>query len=287
MITLENEFLLIEAKESGAELTRIYDKKVGRECLWTANPAVWNRHAPVLFPIVGSVRNKEYRHAGKTYFLGQHGFARDAVFTVTETCENSVTFTLTDSEETKKVYPFSFRLDLTYTLEGDQLHTDYKVTNPADETMYFSIGGHPGFLYDGDLHEQEIRFNSDEDLDRVVLNFEKGLFSHNIVKKFVEGGKPIKIDENTFARDAIVFHDFKFTVCDIVNANTGHGVSMDLTGFPYVGIWSKPAAPYACIEPWFGLADYEDFDGEIKDKTGIQTLPAGETFSCRYSVRML
>lgn len=287
MITLENENLLITAKQEGAELTRIYDKKHRRECLWTADPAFWNRHAPVLFPVVGRCKNCEYRYKGKTYPLGQHGFCRDAVFEIESQSESQVTFVLRASEETKAVYPFDFVLKLTYTLEADQVITTYRVENASEtEDLYFSIGGHPGFLYDGSIDEQVFAFDEKENLDRLLLT-PQGQFSRAVQKDFVKNGEDIHLYEGIFKDDALVFHDFKFNKITLKNEKTGRGVEMDLTGFPYVGLWSanKAGAPYACIEPWYGLADYEDFNGELPQKDGIQKLAAKEAFECHYTVK--
>lgn len=289
MITLENEKLIVTAKEVGAELTRIYDKEHQRECLWTADPAYWNRHAPVLFPVVGKCKNCEYRYLGKTYPLGQHGFCRDAKFDVESQTETQVTFVLTESAETLAVYPFSFVLKITYTLEEDAVITAYRVENPSsDQNLYFSIGGHPGFLYDGPIEEQVFTFDEKENLDRLLLT-PQGQFSRDLEKDFVKGGEAIHLYEGIFKDDALVFHDFAFRKIQLKNENTGRGIEMDLTGFPYVGLWSanKVGAPYACIEPWYGLADYEDFEGELPEKDGIQALAAGEAFDCQYSVRVL
>lgn len=288
MITLENEFLKVTAKPEGAELTSLYDKQRTRECLWTADPAIWDRHAPLLFPVVGSCIKKEYRFQGKTYPMGQHGFCRDALFEVEEQTDTKVVFVLRDSEETRKCYPFHWTLKVTYTLEKNQVHTDYYVKNESENApMYFSIGGHPGLLFDGELKDQEFRFNSKENLDRLLLNMQVGQFSRSIAKDYVKNGEPIAVTEHLFDDDALVFHNFKFTAIDLVNRNTGHGARVHLAGFPYVGLWAVPGAPYACIEPWFGLADYEDFKGELPEKDGIMTLEAQGEFTSRFSIETL
>lgn len=286
MISIENDELRVELKREGAEMTALYDKKTGRQCLWTADPAVWDRHAPVLFPVVGMCKNKQYRYQGKTYPMGQHGFARDRVFSISEQGNTKVVFELRDDEETYQVYPFHFILRVGYQLKGKTLAVTYQVTNTdKGQTMYFSIGGHPGFLYDGALEDQEFRFNSDENLDRLVLN--GSAFSRTVKKDYVRGGQPIAITKDIFNHDALVFHNFKFTKIDLVNRKTGSGVEMDLTGFPYVGLWSKPGAPYACIEPWYGLADYEDFEGEISQKDGIMALEPEQTFRSQFTITII
>ncbi len=288
MLTLENASLKVTLTQQGAELTSVYDKEQERECLWTADPAWWDRHAPLLFPVVGSCIGKEYRFHGKTYPMPQHGFCRDALFTEEELTDTKVVLVLKSDVKTREVYPFDWTLKVTYTLEGNKVHTDYEVINESkDEPMYFSIGGHPGLLFDGKLEDQEFRFNSDENLDRLLLNMEVGQFSRSIAKDYVVGGAPVAVTEHLFDDDALVFHNFSFTAIDLVNRVTGHGARVHLQGFPYVGLWAKPGAPYACIEPWFGLADYEDFHGELPEKDGIMKLDAEGVFHCRYTIETI
>ncbi|MCF0135004.1 MAG: aldose 1-epimerase family protein [Lachnospiraceae bacterium] len=285
MIILENPQLKVTIAEMGAELTSILDKELNRECLWTADPAIWGRHAPLLFPVVGSCRGKEYRYRGQTYAMPQHGFAKEYAFEALKTSESTAVFTLRSDEEKRIRFPFDWTLTVIYSLAGRELTVGWKVVNDdADSPLFFSIGGHPGFLFDGPLENQIFEFNSQEDLDRLTLNLQAGLFSREIDKDYVKGGEPIAVTPHIFDSDALVFHDFEFTRISLINKNTRHGVIMDLAGFPYVGLWSKPGAPYACIEPWFGLADYDDFFGEISAKDGIQTLGPGETFEAAYSL---
>lgn len=288
MITLENAKLIVTAKKEGAELTSIYDKVHQRQCLWTGDPMFWKGQAPVLFPVVGRCKNCEYRYQGKTYSLGQHGFCRESVFEVESQTDQEVVFVLKSSETTRKVYPFEFILKVIYTLQDDQVITTFRVENPAEEVMYFSIGGHPGFLYDGSIKEQVVSFDVKETLDRVLLS-QSGQFSREVEKAYIKAGEDLHLHEGIFKDDALVFHDFAFHKMTLKNQQTGRGVEMDLTGFPYVGIWSanKPGSPYACIEPWYGLADYEDFEGELPEKDGIQTLLGGQVFECSYTVKML
>jgi galactose mutarotase-like enzyme len=154
--------------------------------------------------------------------------------------------------------------------------------------MYFSIGGHPGFLYDGPIGEQVLTFSEKENIDRVLLS-PAMQFSRDVTKDYVKNGEPIALYEGIFVDDALVFHGFKSNKIGLLNPSTGRGVEMDLTGFPYVGIWAvdKPGCPYACIEPWFGLADYDDFEGELPEKDGIEMLPANGVFNCAFTVKVL
>ena len=277
MITLENEKLKVQADPLGAELKSVVDKELGRECLWTGDPAYWTGHAPVLFPVVGLCHDGKYRYKGVEYELRQHGFARNSVFTVSEAGNTKVVFSLRSNDQLKKIYPFDFTLYVTYELSGKTISETFDVVNEdKKEPMYFSIGGHPGFLFDGGLQDQQFTFNSREDLDRLQLAGR--YFSRTLVKNYMNAKDPLPVTEHLFDNDAVVFHDFAFTTITLANKKTGHGVTVDLTGFPYVGMWAKPGAPYACIEPWFGLADYEDFNGELPEKDGIQKLDAAGKF---------
>lgn len=287
MYYLENEHLKVSAKPEGAELTSVYDKKHEREMLWTGDPAVWKRHSPVLFPFVGRCRDYTYRYKGKPYPMTQHGFCQDALFEVERAGKEEITFLLTDNEERYRVYPFHFTFRVIYRLEEAVLRTIYMVQNEdTDEAMYFSIGGHPGFLYDGDVEEQEIVFSQKEDMDRVTLG-ETMYFSRDLDKNFVTDGSPIAIDAHTYDHDALVFHNFISDAVCVRNKRTGRGVKVGLGKFPYVGFWSMPGVPYTCVEPWFGLADYEDFEGELPEKDGILKLDPLAVFQASFTISAL
>lgn len=287
MIRIENDFFLAELKPEGAELTRLYDKVHAREMLWYADPAVWKRHSPVLFPVVGRCKNYEMRYQGKTYHMPQHGFCQDALFQVESASETHVTFSLSASDETRAIYPFEFTFFVSYHLDGEKLVFSYLIRNEDQEDpMYFSLGGHPGFLYDGPVSDQIIEFSEKETLDRVTLGptFQ---FSREVEKDYIKEGAPIHLDEHIYDHDALVFHNFKSKEVAVYNPKTGRGVKVSLAGFPYVGFWSMPGACYTCVEPWFGLADYEDFEGELPEKDGIEKIEKGGEFKASFSVKAM
>ena len=146
MTRLENAYLTVQINELGAELTGIYDKERGHETIWQANPEFWDRHAPILFPFVGKVNGGYYRYKGRKYPMGQHGFARDLMFTLIRCTDTSATYDLVSNEKTREVYPMDFDLRITYILDDNVLTVQWDVFNPSsDEPLYFSIGGHPGF----------------------------------------------------------------------------------------------------------------------------------------------
>lgn len=284
MIRLENESLIAEIEEKGGEMRRLYSKACGREYLWTADPAVWPRHAPVLFPFVGRCKNNRYHYRGKAYSMGQHGFARDLRFMVTDEAPGTVTLSLLYSEETLKVYPFQFELRITYTLREACVEVGYQVRNlDLTDVMYFSIGGHPGFLLPSDQNNY-IEFEKEEKLNRLILS-KNGQFLRKF-QPYLQGSNRIELTPGLFDHDALVFKDLKSQFIQLKSTETPRSVRVDLGGFPYVGIWAVPGAPFVCIEPWFGLADFEDFEGELPEKEGIQKLLGGDCFDCRYTIQL-
>ena len=143
---LENDTLRVEIDSFGAELKSVKRKSDGKEYMWYADKKYWGRTSPVLFPFVGNCRNKEYRYGGKTYAIGQHGFARDMEHTMESQTADTIWFSLHSNEETMEKYPFAFVLKIGYNLTGNELKVMWKVENPDTKTLYFSIGAHPAFL---------------------------------------------------------------------------------------------------------------------------------------------
>lgn len=157
--TLSNNLLTIQVSPHGAELSSIVANATGKEFLWQADPAFWKRHSPVLFPIVGSVWNNEYRHNGKTYKLSQHGFARDREFELIKETDTELRFRLQENEETLQIYPFPFCLEIGYKLAGNQIEVLWYVKNTGNEELHFQIGAHPAFYFpDYDKEDQKRGF---------------------------------------------------------------------------------------------------------------------------------
>lgn len=287
IIKLEDEFLCVQCDSKGAEIISIKDKKDNLEYLWTAQEKYWARHAPILFPIVGKVKNNKYKIEGKYFNLGQHGFARDNEFKVLEKSDSKVTFKLSYSEETLKVYPYRFNLFVSYILDASEIKIVYKVENLDDKNIYFSIGAHPGFncpLLKGEIMEDYyFEFEKEENASIILLE-ESGHLSHN-TQEYLKNSNVIHLSKDIFKNDALIFHSLKSKKISLKNNKNNKIISMKFEGFPYLGLWSKPTgAPFVCIEPWFGHADYEDFDGDFKDKEGVVNLEKEEMFACEYSI---
>lgn len=287
MVKIENEFLSAEINLHGAELSSLKNKEDGTEYMWQADPAVWARHAPVLFPIVGALKDDQYRYGGKTYHMTRHGFARDLDFTVAEQKADQVSLVLTDNEVTHAKYPFAFKLTLTYTLDGRKLKVGYKVENPAKETMYFSIGAHPAFRMpltaDTKFEDYHLQFDPAEDRERVGL-----------VGKYADFSKGKTVSENDtqlsremFKDDALIYVlNGEPTNISLRSENGKHGVTVSVKDAPYVGIWSNYPKPgdFCCIEPWWGVADGPDSDGDFTKKRGIHELAGGKDFKQGFTV---
>lgn len=287
LYTLENKLIKITASTAGGELHNIINKKDNTEFLWNGNEEFWKYHSPVLFPIVGKVNNGKYKVNGTTFNLPQHGFARTSEFNMIEKSENHIVFELNYSDESLKVYPYKFSLKITYTLINTGVKIGYSVDNLDNETIYFSIGAHPAFMCPIESNETMsdyfFELNKKETSSIMILN-EEGHFSQER-QEYLNNNNIIPLSKEVFKNDALVFDDLNSTVISLKSKNHNKVLSMDFTDFPYMAVWSKPTgAPFVCIEPWYGLADSVHFQGELKDKEGIQKLAVGSTFNCSYTL---
>ncbi len=286
---LENDFLCVEIDSFGAELKSVKDKATQQEYMWQADPTYWGRTSPVLFPFVGSLKDKRYTYEGKTYEMGQHGFARDLEHTLVSKTETEIFFELKNNDETFKKYPFTFVLNLGYRLDGRKLEVIWKVSNPStDKTLHFSIGAHPAFncpihgeenkagyqFYFADADEIHHHGHTDTGLsieEDVVLKLENHRVT--ITPEFFDGST--YIIENSQTKEIGV---------EDPEGNRFITVTFDM---PVVALWSPPEknAPFLCIEPWFGRCDAADFDGTLEERAFNNALSAGEKFETSYTIR--
>ena len=285
MRVLENEELKIQVSDEGAELCSVYDKRKDREALWTADPLYWARHAPVLFPFVGKVNGGYYTYEGKKYPMGQHGFARDRRFECVEMGESHVTHRLKSDEESWKVYPFDFVLEITHKIEGSCVTVEWKVENPGKKSMYVSIGGHPGFC----VTQQTgctLVFDGQESLERVSINLEAAAVDaeHPEILKLDNGA--CSVDAHTFDKDALIFDHGQVKKVSLADTDGTNLVTMLCPDALSVGIWAPAGgeAPFICLEPWIGRCDNVGFDGELKDKFDVQSLEPGKSFRTAYDI---
>lgn len=283
MRVLENGLLKVSVADSGAELSSVYDKENKTERLWDADPAVWNRHAPILFPFVGKVNGGKYRIGEKEYTMKtQHGFARDMEFVCVAQTENSVTHRLAATEKTKEIYPYEFELLVTHELDVENprlLHVKWKVKNNGAEEMYYSIGAHPAFtLPIEDVNEKEeyyLEFIGNQDLAYVGCSPVNGLaMIHDKKALPIEDGF-VKFYDDIY--DTLIFDYQNIEKVRIARPDKSAYVTVTCPEFPFLGIWTKKEANFICLEPWVGRTDDEGFEGTLEEKTGEQKLSAGES----------
>ena len=281
-VSISTAALSAEISATGAELVRMQDH-AGADLLWDGNPAVWNGRSPLLFPIVGEVKGNRLNVAGKAYEIGRHGFARTSTFALVASEAASCTWRLESSDATRRQYPFEFRLDVTYRIEGATLHMEARVTNTGAAAMPASFGFHPAL--------------------RWPLPYGKPRAAHEIVFERAEPApirRPIDglLSAAQFAtpvRDRhLLLHDDLFEdgalVFDTLASRSvlyGEAIRVDFPRMPHLGIWTKPGAGYVCIEPWQGHASPEGFDGEFADKPGVIAITPGATESFGMSIALV
>lgn len=280
--TITNSNLTAEIKHLGAELCSL-KSKLNVEYIWEGNADFWGKHSPILFPIVGTLKNNTYQYNGAEYQLSRHGFARDMVFELIEKHENSATFTIKSSEETIKKYPFDFELQIIYTLDGDSLTIAYKVLNKSNTQMPFSLGAHPAFALAGGFEDYNLQFEKDEVLEYSLLQNDLIL---NETKILAKTNNLVPLKHELFKDDALIFKALQSHFLTISKNQTPF-LRIYYTSFPHLGIWTKMNAPFLCIEPWFGYSDSIDNNGNIMDKEGIQILDPDQTFNTEFSIEIL
>ena len=269
--------LEIKAKKAGAELVSI--KLDGIEKLHQGK-SHWKRHAPVLFPIVGQLKDGKTLINNEIFEMGQHGFARDMEFE--EIKPN--TFLLKSSKETLEKYPFEFELYIKYEIQENELITTYKVINKDSKIMHFGLGGHPAFICDYSSGDFQIQFNETEK-EIQFMQLENGLISNEKAPNLLNNNA-IDLLPDTFEKDAVIMKNIKSNIVTLYNKKQNKKVlEFDFTGFPYLAFWSKIGAPFVCIEPWFNTTDHIDSNGKFEDKENILKVEPEKKFECKYKIK--
>ena len=288
--TIENDKLRIQVKTIGAELTSIYDKVNDREVLWQADPAFWPRQSPVLFPNVGRHYGDHYTVNGEVYPSSQHGFARDGEFECTESTDTSLTFQYVSDEETLTLFPFEFLLEIIYTLDADKLVITWRVKNIDEQTMYFTIGGHPAFnipaLSENSDENCRLTFSGQDSLNYYLIAAPTGTADTGKTYTLKLTDNTFAMEKNMFDQDALIFDGGQISRAGIQFADGTPYLEVISEDFPCYGIWSKPGAPFVCLEPWMGRCDDYGFTGELSDKTSANKLGVGEKWTKTYSLQI-
>lgn len=274
----------IKCLEHGAELTSIKVDGIeklhqGNEVLDENGKAYWGRHAPILFPIVGKLKDNKTQINGNIYEMTQHGFARDMDF---EDLGNNK-YLLKSNSETLKKYPFKFELYIEYKINQNELTTEYTVINKDEKDMLFGLGGHPAFICDYSTGDYELKFDKKED-NIEFYKLQDGLIKTEPIPSILEDNK-IKLDKDIFNEDAIIMKNINSNKIVLNNARENKKeLEFNFEGFPYLAIWSKKGAPFVCIEPWQNHTDSVNSNGKFEEKENILKLKKEEKFNCKYKV---
>lgn len=288
--SIESADLQVKVNSIGMELSSIRSKHNNQEYLWQGDPEYWTGQAPVLFPIIGALKNGQYTYQGKSYELPKHGFLRSSSKPkLIESGTNFLRFGMTWDAETLKIYPFKFNLELNFLLEGKNLHLQHHITNEGEEPMLYSIGGHPAFncpLKSNERYEQYYLEFEKEETDATWLIDPSGLISLE-QKPMLNQSKKLQLHSHIFDQDALVFKNLKSRSVRLLHQTKGPMLALDFEDFNYLGIWAKPAAPFVCIEPWLGIADSVDSNQNFEEKEGIRKLAPGQSDQKSYSITIL
>lgn len=280
-ITITNDYLTAIINPQGAELTSLKDSTT--EYMWEGNPEFWGKHSPILFPIVGTLKNNSYTLNGKAYSMTRHGFARDNHFTVKEHISRSVVFSFTSNEKTKTQFPFDFELELKYELHDKQLLLNYTVKNTGSDAMPFSLGAHPAFALPGNFEDYSLQFENIETL--ISSQLENDLISDKKTAVVANGGE-LSLSYDLFKNDALIFKSLQSDSIEIKKENNPF-LKVEFNDFPHLGIWTKQDAPFICIEPWQGYSDNYNCDGNFMAKEGVIVLESGKEFNAAFSIAIL
>lgn len=284
---LENEVLCVEIAEHGAELTHIFNKKTGEEVLWEADAKYWKRHAPVLFPNVGKTYKNTVKIDGVQYPTSQHGFARDSDFKCIHAGAKRAEFLLASTDEMKEVYPYDFELLIAYTLDKNVINVKWEVKNPSDETIYFTIGGHPAFRFGKPEEKKEdyiLRFPGKEKLEYILIDPKEAAVDPEKVSELKLEEECCPVTEEMFEKDALIFDHTQIEEVWLCRKDGTPYVGVKAEGFPNFGIWSVKDAPFVCLEPWMGRCDNIGFDQELSKKKNVNSVAVGETFEKEYQI---
>lgn len=284
--TLTNEIIEITVNSKGAELASLKECQSGREYMWQADPTFWGRTSPVLFPVVGAFKDGKFLTKERTYQMGQHGFARDMEFMLTKQTEDQIWFCLTDKDETWEKYPYAFNLEIGYLLEDRSVKVLWRVSNPSEEELPFSIGGHPAFIAPVRKEDEITCYVQFKGQNKVVSRqIEGGLATDIFCTWNLDQDGALAVTEEVFAKDALVVEESGCQEVALLDKTHRPYLTVSFDA-PLFGIWTPPGknAPFICIEPWYGRCDHTDFTGTLREREYGSILQAKETFEAAYTI---
>lgn len=281
--TISNSGLTAIISHKGGELISLKNISSDKEYIWEGNPLHWAKHSPILFPIVGTLKNNSYAYKGNTYQLSRHGFARDMDFDLITNTQSEAVFRLQSDDLTKEKFPFDFELQLIYTLCNTELIVRYKVINKDSDKMPFSIGGHPAFSLSGDFEDYSLQFESNERL--ITYQLKNDLLSEK-TKQIALQENSLPLTYSLFENDALIFKELRSKQIQILNKNIPM-LNIRFKDFPNFGIWTKINAPFICLEPWAGYSDVQNASGNILEKEGIQLIESNSSKEFEFGIEIL
>lgn len=279
MITITNDIITAEISELGSEVRRLIVN--GEDRFWSGDPEIWSGVSPVLFPICGGLKDGKYIFDGKTYELEKHGFARSMNFEIEEKGKTFATFLLKSTPETLKCFPWKFEFRITYYLIGNRVEIKYSIKNLSKKDMYMSVGSHEAYSCPEGIEDYDIIFEKKENLKAALV---KGELISRETETILLDSHTLPLYTKYFDIDALVFTDIKSRFATLRNRKTGKKVSISFPGKDYLLLWTKPGAPYICIEPWAGIPSFEDDELDITKKTGINKVPSGENYTSIHNI---
>ena len=288
LLKIQNDHFVVSVNKIGAELSSFLSVHSNTEFIWKADASVWGSSAPVLFPIVGALKDGFFLYGDQKYFIPKHGFIRNNKnLKIEEHLNDSLTLSFQNSLETEKIFPFEFRFEITFRLINSKLEISHKVTNLSNEkSLYFSLGGHPAFncpFFEGEEYEDYyIEFQENENSNRWNVLGDGTIES--ISKPFLNNSSTINLSHSLFLKDALIFKDLKSKKINLKSHKHSTVVEVSFDDFHYLGIWSKPEGDFVCIEPWLGISDSCQTNHLIEDKEGVICLPQSECFISKYFI---
>lgn len=283
-----SETLTAEINSVGAELISLCrnpsasDQIGAEQYMWEGDPDVWSGRAPILFPIVGSLKEGRYQVDNQWYEMPQHGFARKEEFSCVSHDDSHLRLQLVDSDSSRRLYPWQFKFEVEFSWRQSELVIAYHVTNTDERELLFNVGSHPAFRLplggreNHRIEDYRIEFSDTETLDTYAII---DALLEPVPTRFLTADTGFALTPTLFDHDALVFMNIRSRTVSLAHRQNGTRVAVDTGGAPHLGIWAKPAAPYVCIEPWWGFADFKSADGMLEHKPDIQRLAAGDTFS--------
>jgi galactose mutarotase-like enzyme len=292
MAIIRTKSLTIEVAERGAELQSIKGSG-GLEYLWQGDPAFWARRSPLLFPIVGALPGGTCSYGGRTYKLGNHGFAKERDFRLASSGGDALRFELDSDEASLELYPFRFKLAVAYAIKDDLVEVGYEVVNADQRRMSFSIGAHPAFrcpIEDGEARDDyDLVFERPETVDRWFLNSDNVRTGER--ERFLDGASSIAVAPDLFERGAVVLTDHASRKLRLESRATRRFVELSFPGFPQLGIWAPKAnaaglAPFVCLEPWYGVMPLAGSTQDLERKEAAMSLAPGGVFKASYTIKV-